>query len=232
MRFLLAFVDGSTISQVAFAVVCLFVLFALVAASGLASHGNAKRSMVGMSLFLTVYCAMIAGMAGLGFVERVFIPFGPLFLAMPILLAMAFGLTKFGRKISMAIPLSYLIAFQGFRFPLELILHDWHSSGTIPQTMTWTGSNWDIVTGVFAMVSCALVERRRWLAWLFNILGILLLANVIRVAVLSSPVPFGWNVEPPLELILHLPYAFIVPICVGGAALGHVLLTRRLMSRI
>ena len=46
---------------------------------------------------------------------------------------------------------------------------------------------------------------------------------------MSSPVPFGWQVDPPLELILFLPYAFIVPICVGGAALGHTLLTRKLL---
>jgi hypothetical protein len=29
-------------------------------------------------------------------------------------------------------------------------------------------------------------------------------------------VPFGWDVEPKLELIAYLPYAFFAPICVGG----------------
>ncbi len=56
------------------------------------------------------------------------------------------------------------------------------------------------------------------------------LMNVARTAILSSPVPFGWQVEPPLELILYMPYVFIVPVSVGVAALGHVLLTRRLRS--
>ena len=96
--------------------------------------------------------------------------------------------------------------------------------------MTWTGSNWDIVSGILACLLCAFVDNRNWLAWIVNIVGIVLLINVGRVAVMSSPVPFGWQVDPPLELILYLPYAYIVPICVGGAALGHVLLTRKLLS--
>ncbi len=44
-----------------------------------------------------------------------------------------------------------------------------------------------------------------------SLLGICLLLNVSRVAIMSSPVPF-------------------VPVCVGGALAGHVILTRRLVS--
>jgi hypothetical protein len=64
-----------------------------------------------------------------------------------------------------------------------------------------------------------------------NLVGIVLLVNVARVALLSSPVPFGWGVEPPLVLALHLPYALIGPVCVSGALLGHVVLTRALVLR-
>ena len=53
-------------------------------------------------------------------------------------------------------------------------------------------------------------------------IGFALLANVARVVVMSSPLPFAWGVEPPLQLGMHLPYALIVPICVGGALAGHV----------
>ena len=54
---------------------------------------------------------------------------------------------------------------------------------------------------------------------------------MIRVAVLSSPIPIGWGQQPPLQLALHLPYALIGPICVGGALAGHGILTRALMLR-
>ena len=61
-------------------------------------------------------------------------------------------------------------------------------------------------------------------------LGALVVASlVIRVALFSSPVPFGWGQQPPLLLALHLPYAYIGPVCVGGALIGHIVLTRALL---
>ena len=67
--------------------------------------------------------------------------------------------------------------------------------------------------------------------FIMSLVGAVLLLNVIRVAVLSSPLPFGWKVKPPLLLALHLPYAWIGPVCVGGALLGHIVLTRALLHR-
>lgn len=51
----------------------------------------------------------------------------------------------------------------------------------------------------------------------------------MAVALMSAPVPFGWNVSPPLRVAFHLPYALIGPVCVGGALLGHIVLTRALL---
>lgn len=178
---------------------------------------------------IALYCTMIAWLVHDGLLKRAFIPYGPLFLGGTVTIAIAVGFTRLGTRIANGVPIAWLVFFQAFRFPLELVLHDWYISGTIPETMTWTGSNFDILSGVLACLTCAFVGKRLWLAWSFNIVGILLLMNVGRVAILSSPVPFGWQVDPPLELILYLPYVYIVPICVGGAALGHVLLTRRLL---
>lgn len=59
----------------------------------------------------------------------------------------------------------------------------------------------------------------------------MLLVNVMRVAVLSSPVSFGWPVEPRLDLIFYIPYALIIPVCIGGALIGHIALTRALLRR-
>jgi hypothetical protein len=72
-------------------------------------------------------------------------------------------------------------------------------------------------------------DRYRAVAWFANVVGAFLLLNVMRVALFSSPVPFGWNVTPPLLLAHHLPYALIAPVCVAGALLGHIVLTRALL---
>lgn len=147
------------------------------------------------------------------------------------LVALMIGFSPVGRRLSKNLTIKSLIAFQMFRLPLELILHYWVKQGTIPQTMTWTGYNFDIITGIIAVTGYFLVDRHRWVAWYVNIIGFSLLVNVARVAMLSSPLSFAWNVNPPLQLLFHLPYALIVPICVAGALAGHIILTRALLRR-
>jgi hypothetical protein len=95
--------------------------------------------------------------------------------------------------------------------------------------MTWSGRNWDIISGVVALVAAPFCRQSIMWAWIANGVGLAFLANVMRVAVLSSPVTFGWPVEPKLELIYHVPYALIVPVCIGGALIGHIALTRALV---
>lgn len=228
-----AFVAGSLPSQIVFFAICIAILLCFVVAVGRTAPPRGSNSfalMIRLSTVIGVYCLLIAAIVCSGVFSRAFIPFGPLFLVGTVSVATAVGFTRLGVNIAKGLPLAWLVGFQSFRLPLELVLHDWYRSGTIPETMTWTGSNWDIVSGILACLLCAFVDNRNWLAWIVNIVGIVLLINVGRVAVMSSPVPFGWQVDPPLELILYLPYAYIVPICVGGAALGHVLLTRKLLS--
>ena len=144
--------------------------------------------------------------------------------------SLGIGLSPIGRWLSL-LPLPALVAFQGFRLPLELVLHSWVAQGVIPATMTWSARNWDIVSGVLALVAAPFSQRSKVVAWIANGAGLILLANVVRVAILSSPVSFGWPVVPKLELIFHLPYALIVPVCIGGALIGHIALTRALLRR-
>jgi hypothetical protein len=145
--------------------------------------------------------------------------------------SLAIGLSPIGRWLSYA-PLPALVAFQGFRLPLELVLHSWVAQGVIPATMTWSGRNWDIISGVLALIAAPFCRRSTTWAWIANAVGLVLLANVVRVAVLSSPGPFGWPIEPKLELIYHVPYALIIPVCIGGALIGHIALTRALLRRV
>ena len=155
----------------------------------------------------------------------------PLFFVSANLVALAYALSPAGARLAHGLPLSALLLFQGFRLPLELILHGWVGAGIIPETMTWSGQNFDIVSGILAILLAPLVVKRPGLAWIFNGVGLLLLVNVARVATLSSPLPFGWGVQPPLTLVYSLPYAWIGPVCVGGALAGHVILTRALLRK-
>jgi hypothetical protein len=225
----LSMVPASSWSLLVFEGICIVVVFAfLIAASLPTQERNAKRRFLFWNAIVVGYGCILGVTVLSGVLEKKFLPWGPLFMGVTVVVPIVLGSSKKGRRMMEHLSIPTLVGFQSFRLPLEIVLHSWYRSGTIPKSMTWEGSNWDVLTGVLAICCLPFVGRRLWLAWAFNVIGILLLLNVVRVAVMSSPVPFGWNVEPPLELIVQLPYAFIVPVCVGGAFLGHVLLTRKL----
>ena len=97
--------------------------------------------------------------------------------------------------------------------------------------MTWTGQNYDIASGILALIAAPFASTRPALARVFNWLGAALLLNVLRVVVMSSPLPFAWSVEPPLVVAAFAPYHLIGTVCVAAALAGHVVLFRALAER-
>ncbi len=150
------------------------------------------------------------------------------------LVSVVFAIGPVGGALAQGLSFAALVGFHFFRFPLELILHRWALDGVIPMTMTWTGRNFDVAAGLFSFLTLALMRLRpaevRRLAMIFNVIGFLLLLNVGRVAMLSSPLPFAWPLETPLQLVMHVPYFLIAPVCVGGALVAHVVLFRKLIG--
>ena len=209
------------------------MLLAFLASVAHAYRGtlNARIVLLRTIVALVIWIGGLSALVATGALQR--LPFQglPVFLGLLFIVVIAAAASPFGGRLAAETPLPALVAFQGFRLPLELVLHAWAEQGTIPGTMTWTGQNWDILSGLISLLAAPYVARRRSLAWIVNVIGGVLLLNVMRVVVLSSPVPFGWNVSPPLLLAFHLPYALIAPVCVGGALFGHIVLTRALIKQ-
>lgn len=224
------FVPGSSGSVAAFVGIVAGVLVAFLAGVHRAwarTGGQAGRATARVAAATFVFLGLIA--AGVAMATAP-LPTLPLLFGASFAGSLVIGLSRVGERLAQGLGLTALVAFQGFRLPLELILHAWGESGTIPMTMTWEGSNLDVISGVLALLCAPLVGRWRGAAWLVNGVGLVLLLNVIRVAVLSSPLPFAWpDVSPRLQLGMYLPYALIAPECVGGALAGHVVLTRALL---
>lgn len=215
-------------------VACFLAIVAAVAGAILAALWRAYGPsrifalvVAGLGLWLALLSALVAS----GRMSALPLMGLPLFFGSILVLCAAGGLSPLGRHLAGTTPLAALVGFQAFRLPLELVLHSWAAQGTIPETMTWTGQNWDIVSGIAALLAAPFANRSRAAAWTANLIGAVLLLNVMRVAILSSPFPFGWGQQPPLLLALHLPYMLIGPVCVGGALIGHIVLTRKLLSR-
>ena len=229
----MSFTPASSGSVVAFAGIVIAVLLAFLAAVAHAYRGtpHACSILVRTIAALVIWLGGLSALVAAGALER--LPFQglPVFFGLVFIVVIAAAASPFGGRLAAETPLPALVAFQSFRFPLELVLHAWADHGTIPGTMTWTGQNWDILSGIISLVAVPFVARRHSFGWIVDVIGGLLLVNVMRVVVLSSPIPFGWHVSPPLLLAFHLPYALIAPVCVGGALFGHILLTRALINQ-
>ncbi len=236
MRFAVSmtFNPPSTLSVLAFTLVTAGVIAALFVGTYVSSVRlkiDSGRRIYVTALLVLSWLGLGALVVASGLLTAIPIPFLPAFFVVMIGSPLAFSMSSFGLDLAKAVPMQALVAFQGFRFILELVLHSWSEQGTIPSTMTWTGQNFDIIAGIMALLVAPFAAERPSFAWAFNVVGAGLLLNVMRTAILSSPLPFAWKVSPPLQLANHFPYFLIVPVCIGGALAGHVILTRSLFLR-
>jgi hypothetical protein len=151
-------------------------------------------------------------------------------LALPVLL----GSSRWGGALA-ALPVPWLIGFQAFRLPLELVMHRAALDGTMPPQMTYTGHNFDIVTGTSAVVVALLAARGsapRWLLFGWNLLGTVLLLTIVAIAVLSLPMFALYGRGALNTWVAYFPYVWLPSALVSSAILGHLLLWRRLLAKV
>ena len=126
--------------------------------------------------------------------------------------------------------LRLLVGFQAFRIAVEFALHEAVEQGIAPPTLTWTGTNWDIVPGVTALLLIPFVERldRRALqAWNLTMAGVLVVT--VSTSLLAAPTPFRLiQGYPPNVFVAGFPFVWLPMILVPSAWLGHIVLYRRL----
>ena len=163
--------------------------------------------------------------------DKAVAPFLPLTAAC-IALWVAIAASRVGRALS-ALPLAALIAFHVFRLPLELLMHEAANVGVMPRQMSYSGWNFDIVTGATALLVAPLaafggVTRSALLAW--NALGSLLLLVVVVVAAVSSPPLLAFGAQRANTWVAYAPFVWLPTVLVPAAAAGHVVLWRRLLK--
>jgi len=232
-----AMVVPSTASTLVFLAVVAFVVAAIlgIVARAWRGHPAQARRVLATVAALASWLAVTAGLASSG----VFASFANTPLMMfPILGTVALvtfvALGPASARIVEQVPIAWLVGFQAFRLPLELVLHEWYAQGTLPIQMTYEGANFDIVTGILALaVGLVLVARllppapQRALVAVFNVAGFCLLCNVMFIAMRSVPSPLrGYTNDPPILLAFHTPYTWILFVCVAAALWGHLVVFR------
>jgi hypothetical protein len=139
--------------------------------------------------------------------------------------------TGYGRRLATGLPLWTLVGVQGFRYPLELAMHGMYERGVMPGQMSYTGRNFDIVTGITAVVVAWLVYTRRagrGIVRAWNIVGLVLVLNVVTVGILSTP-RFRLFGEDRLNVfITYTPFIWLPAVMVVAALAGHLIVFRAL----
>jgi uncharacterized membrane protein YeaQ/YmgE (transglycosylase-associated protein family) len=223
---------------VSIAVFVLIVVLCLVGfVAGVVASSSAERRLRN-GLMATVAVVAWAGATGAyvgaGFVpaEQPFPGVVPLLVA-SLVMSVSVALSPLGKQLAVGVSLFWIVGIQAFRLPLELVLHAWGEQGTIPVALTLMGQNYDIVVGVLALVVAPLARRHRWLVWVFEVVGLLMLVNILRIVFLNTPgTPFFVDHgQVPLVLAAYLPMAWIVTVCVAGAITGHLVLLRALLTK-
>ena len=128
------------------------------------------------------------------------------------------------------LPLALLVGFQSFRIVVEIMLHVAVEEGVANPTMTWTGTNLDIVPGVTALLLCPFAARLKphLLQW-WNVSMALVLVVTVLGAMLSAPTPLQQiGGDPANVFVSRFPFVWLPGVLVTCAWLGHLVLFKRL----
>jgi hypothetical protein len=170
----------------------------------------------------------------LGMLDRFDPPPAPAFLvvAMTAVFTVILAFSRLGTKLIDTMPLATLVGYQAFRIPVEWVLHQLYVEGVIGVQMTYAGLNFDIASGILAVVLALWLRSgrsSRWIVLGWNILGLALLINIITIAILSTPVAFRTFMNEPANLLPStFPFIWLPTFLVQAALFGHLLVFRAL----
>jgi hypothetical protein len=145
------------------------------------------------------------------------------------------GFSRVGSWLATGLPLSLLVSWQAFRLPLELLIHRAAEDGVAPSALSFSGYNFDILTGSSALVLGLLLTRfqlPRVLVLGWNALGIAALLNIAVIAVLTAPFVRALGEAQINWWVAYFPYVWLPGVMVASAVAGHVALSRRLLSEM
>jgi hypothetical protein len=160
-------------------------------------------------------------------------PFALLILGV-IAISLMLPFSAVGTRIAQHTPLWALVGIQAFRLPLEVAMHALVARGIMPEQMSYSGRNFDIVTGATAIVVAALAKAGyggRPLVAMWNVVGLVLLINVMTVAIMSTPQIRLFGDDRVVTFVTYTPFVWLPAVMVLAALAGHILIFRALNHR-
>jgi hypothetical protein len=189
-----------------------------------------------LAIIILLWLALqaVVSLSGFYTVTNVLPPRFALLLLPPVVVIVSLFFFKKGRDFIDGFRMETLTLLQMVRIPVELTLYWLFLHKTVPELMTFTGRNFDILCGLtapvvyyFAFVQ-KLFGRTTLMAW--NIVCLLPLANIVRLAVLSAPFPFQqFAFNQPSIALFYFPFVWLPCCIVPIVLLAHLVSIRKLI---
>lgn len=199
---------------------------------------RARKGTLKVGAVLIVWLMGLKQLAGMHFLDN-WTSMPPHFLVLivpPVTgILILFFSPKFNKFLE-AVPAHWLVYMQSFRIIMELILWGLFLEGVIGKQMTFEGRNFDVLVGITALPVAYMIAKGKFksksgiIAW--NVFGLILLANIVAVAILSTPLPFRVFTEgPPNTMIAYFPFVWLPGFVVPVAFAMHLFSIRKALQR-
>jgi len=157
----------------------------------------------------------------------------------PLITILVFTFSKSVKEILIHIPQEKIIKLQVFRFYVEVLLWALFASALLPIQMTFEGINFDVITGVTAVLLTTRVagfllidKLPKIVITLWNLIGLGLLINIVVIAILSMPTPFRYFMnERANTIVTEFPISFLPAFLVPLAYMLHILSLRKALLK-
>jgi len=209
-----------------------FVLTTLLTALFLYKAGkNSKPFIIAALIWLALQT--VVSLSGFYTITKGVPPRFALLLMPPVIFIIILFLTKRGRSFIDGFDLKMLTLLHIVRIPVEFTLYWLFLHKAVPQIMTFEGRNFDVLCGLTAPIIYYfgyvknIFGRKVILGW--NIICLLLLANIVVMAVLSAPSPsqkFAFG-QPNIAM-LYFPFVWLPCLVVPVVLFAHLVAIRRL----
>lgn len=200
-----------------------------------------RRKFIGGYALLMGVWLIYVHLVGASGVLKVFSlpPRMPIFLILPafMMIFWFFRAKKF-KPIFNAFPTSLTVYYQSFRIFVELLILGTAIEGLGPYLATFEGRNFEILAGLSAPIIGYLAYTRKTIGPMavivWNICGLLLLANIVFIFLSASAFPEFWGfAEPPFTPeFTNTPYIYIASVFMPSAVFMHVFSIRKSLHAI
>ena len=218
-----------------FVITALITLFLFSIAIWKAAAGNRKKRATIIYACILLWLALQALLAANGFYKNIqtnpqkF----PVVVLPPFATIFILFIANPGRKFIDNLPILPLTWLHTVRIAVEIVLYFLFLHSYIPELMTFEGRNFDILAGITAPLVAyfgfikQLLTRKFILAW--NIIGLLMVLNIMVNAILSVPTPFQqFAFDQPNIAVFYFPFIWLPSFIVPVVIFSHLVAIRQL----